>query len=324
MAMTCTHRAGFAAGLCLALAPTLWAQAPAPSSRPDARTGHAASATAQAAPVAQAAPATAVPPVVNPEAPGPDSEQVREQLRQQLDRVPPSVREVLRLEPSLLSNPDYLGPYPELGAYIARHPEIARNPAYYVGSPRDDDWTRDPARVAVGMWQDVMQGLFILTLFLVVTGVLAWLIRTLIDYRRWLRLSRVQTETHTKLLDRLTSNDDLIAYMQTAAGRRFLELAPISLDAASRPLGAPLNRILWSVQAGVVLALGGIGLLVISRRTVPEVAGPVMAIGILAIALGAGFAISAVVAWVLSKRLGLLDLRGQSSSVSPAESGVTR
>jgi len=49
-----------------------------------------------------------------------------------------------------------------------------------------------------------------------------------------------------------------------------------------------------------------------------------MAIGTLAIALGAGFAISALVAWVLSKRLGLLDPRGPSSSVSPAESSVTR
>jgi hypothetical protein len=174
------------------------------------------------------------------------------------------------------------------------------------------------------MWQDVMQGAFILSIFLIFIGVLAWLIRTLIDYRRWLRLSRVQTETHTKLLDRLTSNDDLLAYMQSTAGRRFLELAPISLDAASRPLGAPLNRILWSVQAGVVLALGGIGLLVVSRRTVPEVAGPVMAVGILAIAVGAGFAVSAVVAWLLSRRLGLLEPRPQGTPEAQAESGVTR
>jgi hypothetical protein len=248
---------------------------------------------------------------------------VRDQLRQVLDRVPPSVRDVLRLEPSLMTNPDYLAPYPELGGYIARHPEIARNPAFYVGTPHQDDWNRDPARAALNMWQDAMQGLFILTLFGVVVGVLTWLIRTLIDYRRWLRLSRVQNETHSKLLDRLTSNEDLLAYMQTAAGRRFLELAPISLDAASRPLGAPLNRILWSVQAGVVLALAGVGFLVISSRTVPEVSGPVMAVAILAIALGAGFVISAVVAWILSKRLGLLEPRGHAVE-SAIDSSVTR
>jgi hypothetical protein len=231
---------------------------------------------------------------------------------------------VLRLDPGLLTSGDYLAPYPELAAFVARHPEIARSPSFYVGSPQDHDWSRDPARVAVGMWQDVMQGVFILGIFLVIISVFAWLIRTLIDYRRWLRLSRVQTETHTKLLDRLTSNEDLLAYMQTSAGRRFLELAPISLDSASRPLGAPLNRILWSVQAGVVLALGGIGMFLISRRSVPEVAGPVMAIGILAIAIGAGFVVSALVAWFISKRLGLLEPRPQGPADTPLESGVTR
>jgi hypothetical protein len=255
--------------------------------------------------------------------PAPDAERVRESMRQVLDRVPPSVRQVLQLEPSLLGSAEYLAPYPELAAFIARHPEVIRNPAFYVGTPHDNDWSRDPARVAVSMWTDVMQGLFILTLFLIVTGIFTWLIRTFIDYRRWLRLSKVQNDTHTKLLDRLTNNEDLIAYMQTTAGRRFLELAPISLDAASRPLGAPLNRILWSVQAGVVLALGGIGMVIISHRTVPEVSGPVMAVGILAIAIGAGFAVSAVVAWVLSKRLGLLDPKASPDNV-PAESGVTR
>ncbi len=65
---------------------------------------------------------------------------------------------------------------------------------------------------------------------------LTWLIRTFIDYRRWLRLTRIQTDAHTKLLDRLTSNEDLMAYIQSPSGRRFLESAPIALDggAASR------------------------------------------------------------------------------------------
>ena len=154
-----------------------------------------------------------------------------------------------------------------------------------------------------------MQGLMILTVLLLVTSVLVWLVRTVVDYRRWIRLTRVQTETHTKLLDRLTSQDDLLAYMQTPAGRRFLESAPIALDPASRPLGAPLNRVLLSVQAGIVLALGGVGLLFISRRAIPEIEQGLSAIGTLALALGAGFIISAAIAYFLSNRLGLFDQR---------------
>jgi hypothetical protein len=316
MRKTCFDHARFATAVLLMLGPSsMWAQTPA--SRAEVRPP-----VQQAA---QAQPGAASQPLGDPDMPPADAGRVRDQLREVLDRVPPSVREVLRLDPNLMTSADYLTPYPELAGFLARHPEIARSPSFYVGSPHDQDWTRDPARVAAGMWQDVMQGLFIMSLFLTIIGVLAWLIRTLIDYRRWLRLSRVQTETHTKLLDRITSNEDLMAYMQTPAGRRFLELAPISLDSANRPLGAPLNRILWSVQAGVVLALGGIGMLIISRRTVPEVAGPVMAIGILAVAIGAGFAVSAVAAWMLSKRLGLLEPRPQNAAVDPTvESGVTR
>ena len=97
--------------------------------------------------------------------------------------------------------------------------------------------------------------------------------------------------------------------MQTPAGRRFLESAPIALDPASRPLGAPFSRVLWSVQAGVVLALGGVGLLFISRRAIPDIAQGLSAIGVLALALGAGFILSAAIAYLLSSRLGLFDQR---------------
>ena len=41
----------------------------------------------------------------------------------------------------------------------------------------------------------------------------------LVDHRRWLRQSKVQTEVHTKLLDRFTSNDDLLG-LHPIAGRQ--------------------------------------------------------------------------------------------------------
>ena len=53
------------------------------------------------------------------------------------------------------------------------------------------------------MWQRMMAGLVAFMVFIIVTATLAWLIKTLIDYRRWHRLSKVQAEVHTKLLDRL-------------------------------------------------------------------------------------------------------------------------
>ena len=72
----------------------------------------------------------------------------------------------------------------------------------------------------------------------------------IVTSRRWNKLSKVQYEVHSKLLDRFTSNEDLLAYMQTPAGRRFLESAPIRCPTSRDRCGAPFSRILWSVQAG--------------------------------------------------------------------------
>lgn len=238
-----------------------------------------------------------------------NADETRERLRQVLDQYPPSLREVLRLDPSLLSNANYLAPYPRLAAFLNQHPEVAHNPTYFVGEPDAGRWNPpNPGRETREMWRDMMAGLAMLTVFGTVTCVLVWLLRTLIDYRRWLRVSKVQTEVHSKLLDRFSSGEDLAAYLQSSAGRKFLESAPIPLEPAGpRSFGAPLGRILWSVQAGLVLALGGAGLQYVSAGIVDEAKEPIHALGVLALMFGIGFVLSAVVAYVLSQRLGLLQ-----------------
>jgi hypothetical protein len=252
-----------------------------------------------------------------------DAENLRQQLQEILRRHPPSLVLVLRLDPTLLTNADYLAPYPELATFLAQQPEVAHNPAYYVGTP-DSPWERNARTEMVRVWENVAQGLMIVFVFSTITGVIVWFVRTLVEHRRWLRLTRVHTETHTKLLDRLTTQEDLLAYMQTPAGRRFLEAAPISVETApTRPLGAPFSRVLWSAQAGVVFATVGAGLLLVSRRAIPEVASGLWGIGILVVALGVGFAVSAGVAYFLSHRLGLLSLRAEA--LDPMiESGLPR
>ncbi len=145
-----------------------------------------------------------------------------------------------------------------------------------------------------------------------------WLIRTVVEQRRWYRTSKVHTEVHNKLLDRFTTNEDLMTYIQTDAGRRFLESAPLSIEAAPRQVGAPFSRILWSLQVGIVLATGAFGLLFVSGRVIQEIAQPIFAFGVLALTVGVGFIVSAAASLVLSRRLGLFDpataTRGPSDS----------
>jgi hypothetical protein len=238
-------------------------------------------------------------------------------LYQVLQQYPPTLGQVLRLDPTLLTNQAYLEPYPALAAFLDEHPEIAHNPGVFLGQVRDyglHDQSTDPKMATIRMMEDTLAGLAVLTGFLMVLGTIAWLLRTVIEHRRWLRVSKTHADTHSKLLDRLTSNEDLLAYMQSTAGRRFLEAAPIPLGAGPRSLSAPVGRILWSVQAGCVLAFAGGGLMYASRRfgidpSFASIELPVFLMGATAFAIGVGFVVSAVIAYVLSRRLGLVAVR---------------
>ena len=93
----------------------------------------------QARPSAQARPAEAQPPAPSPVLfDGADAQQTREELRQVLRGYPPSVGQVLRLDPSLAAREDYLTPYPALAAFLGQHPEVAHNPAFFFGQTQFD------------------------------------------------------------------------------------------------------------------------------------------------------------------------------------------
>ena len=223
-----------------------------------------------------------------------------------LDKYPPAVGLILKLDPTLFHNQAYMANYPALSAFIARHPEVPQNARFYlqnVYTPSE----APPKTPSERIWDDIAGGIAVFAMFLLVTGVLTWLIRTVIDYRRWSRLSKVQAEVHNKLMDRFTSNEELLAYVQTPSGKRFLESAPIPLSEPQKSLGAPVSRVLWSIQIGVVLAVCGIGLLFVSFGLEKELAQAVFSLAILAIFIGLGFVASAVMAYVVSRKLGLWD-----------------
>jgi hypothetical protein len=237
----------------------------------------------------------------------PDAERTKEELARLLEHYPPALRHVLSLDPSLAGNQSYMAPYPGLVSFLSTHPEIARNPSFYFGEAAFQRANPDPGERAMEMWRDVLAGLAALTAFGMGIGLVIWLIRSLVDFKRWSRLAKVQTDAHTKILDRFTANDDLLAYVQSPAGSKFLQSSPIMLDAGSRSMGAPLSRILWSVQGGVVLIAGGIGLQAVSTRVADPSSQPLHALGVLGIALGLGFLVSAIISFVISQRLGLIE-----------------
>jgi hypothetical protein len=241
---------------------------------------------------------------------GVSADETRRDLEEMLKQYPPTLPRILRLDPSLLASPEYLKPYPALQAFLAQHPEVVHNPGYffagYDGNYGDLRMRATPQERAVEIWRNAIEGFMIGVLILGIASGVLWLIKTLIEHRRWSRLSKIQTDVHNKLLDRFTANEDLLAYIQTPAGRRFLESAPIPVD-SPRAIGAPLGRILWSAQAGAVFTVLGAGLFLVSRNALEEVAAPLGAFGVVIVALGLGFLASAFLAYVLTRRFGLLN-----------------
>jgi hypothetical protein len=154
---------------------------------------------------------------------------------------------------------------------------------------------------------EILDALGIFLGFGMAIWLLTWLIRTFMDYRRWTRLAKVQSEVHAKLMDRFTANEDLLAYIQSPAGSKFLESSPIALDSGPRSVAAPMGRILWSLQAGIVILAAGLGLYFVSAHVPRDVEQAMHVLGALGIALGFGFVLSAGVSYLLSRKLGLIE-----------------
>jgi hypothetical protein len=225
-------------------------------------------------------------------------------------QLPPAVRGVLQYDSTLIDHPGYLDPYPSLQAFLKRHPEISRNPTYFFGEPAD--YRRGPS--ALEAFAAILAGTGLFIAFMTLLVLVGSVASQVVDYRRWVRQTRMQIDVHTKILDRMQSNEDLLAYVQTPAGRNFLEFSPAGPRPESRLTGAPLGRILWSVQAGVVLATLGIGLRYAQWRVPEEIMPAFTVLAVIVMSLGLGAVISAAVAYFLSSRLGLLPSRRQETN----------
>lgn len=144
--------------------------------------------------------------------------------------------------------------------------------------------------------------------FIGVTLALLWILRTFLDNRRWNKMVKVQTETHAKLLDRFASSQEMLAYVQSDAGKKFLEM-PIFESQRRQVSSLPFSRILWSVQIGIIAAVLGIGFLFLRGKVSSDADMGFQVFGTLVLTLGIGFIVSGGVSYLLAKHFGLLEQR---------------
>jgi hypothetical protein len=248
-------------------------------------------------------------------------------------RLSPTLTTVVSHDPSLLSNTEYVAHNnPQLATFLTAHPEVARNPEFYLFSHlKHEDGQPDEA-LQREVWPDVYRSqgqptsferiwsdlIPLLAFVCGLTGIFL-LARMFVENRRWSRIFKLQSEVHGRLIDKFTSNQELGAYMDTEAGRKFLEAAPIPVGIeADRRMPSAVARILTPLQAGIVMVLLGIGLLSL-RHAGPDMDTPMLVFGTVVLMPGIGFIISAGVSWLLAAKLGLMpaDPAAQSRLDSP-------
>ncbi len=134
-----------------------------------------------------------------------------------------------------------------------------------------------------------------------VPGMVVLLFWTVFSTIRRFKIAKTQAQVQMKLLEKFSSGQDLLAYLNSEAGKRFLETTAIEQVRAN-----PIGRILTSVQVGVILAVAGVALFFMGRQF-PDAVRGFVAFGTLALALGVGFLLSAGVSYRLSKSFGLLE-----------------
>lgn len=247
-------------------------------------------------------------------------------------RLSPTLTTVISHDPSLLSNQEYVTRNnPQLAAFLAAHPDVARNPEFYLFSHLKRDPGQPDEALERAVWPDVYRvqerpSAFeqiwsdFVPLLAFAVGIIAIILlaRMFVENRRWSRIFKMQSDVHGRLIEKFTSNQELASYMETEAGKKFLEAAPIPVALAEgRRMPSAVARILTPLQAGIVMVLLGIGLLQL-RHAGPGMETPMLFFGTVVLMPGIGFIISAGVSWLLAARLGLLpDSRNDSPAVSP-------
>jgi len=247
---------------------------------------------------------------------------LQDQLLQEL-RVSPTLAEVVARDPSLLSNADYVNRNnPQLARFLQAHPEIAQNPDFYLFNnlhPEHEEpaqtlerklWPHTSEPGSSGVDRELVNDGIPFLVFVCILGALLWLTHVLLENRRWGRIFQLQTDVHGRLIERFGTSQEVLTYMSTDAGKRFLEATPIAVGFERQPpVPSPVARVLTPLQIGIVMTLLGVGLLSL-RHSVTDGAIALLVIGTVVLMPGLGFIISAGITWVLARHLGLMPESG--------------
>lgn len=135
--------------------------------------------------------------------------------------------------------------------------------------------------------------------FISVPAMFGWIAWTIFSTIRRYKIAKLQADVQARLLEKVSSSQDLLAYAQTEAGREML--ASLKVERHS-----PHTRIIGALQTSIVMIALGAAFLFLRGRVSGTEEG-FLIFGTLATMLGIGFGLSAVASYYMSKSFGLLN-----------------
>jgi hypothetical protein len=236
-------------------------------------------------------------------------------------RLSPVLTSVAARDPSILADQAYVERNnPELAAFMAAHPDIAKNPDFYLFDQLKDGGDDREQALERAIWPDMVprpdhhssaadlaDKMIPMVIVITIFTALVLIVRFFVESRRWSRTFKMQSEVHARLIDKFSSSQELAAYMETEAGKRFLEAAPISTGASVGPyVPNVVARVLTPLQIGLVMVLLGIGFLLLRHVGDQDTAESMLITGTVMLMPGIGFILSAGATWAVAHRLGLM------------------
>lgn len=242
-----------------------------------------------------------------------DPEAVRSELVELL-QLSPKLTAAVGADPSLLADEAYVSRNnPELAEFLRNHPEVVRNPEFYLFLPpavlgvggRPIRGFQGFGSSANGGWD--ARDIVLFLVFVLILVALVWIFRLVLENVKWNRFSKMQNDLYSKLLDKCGTNEELLASFRIGSGKQVVDLSAIE-----PPTTSPLTRVFLPLQFGIVLTLAGGGFLALrpSLASTEHDARIFLGLGTLALTLGLGLMISAAASYLLARHLGLLPKPG--------------
>ena len=148
------------------------------------------------------------------------------------------------------------------------------------------------------------QNFAVMLVFLAALATAGWVMHVVADTNKRQRRMKAQAELHGRLLDKFSSAQEVIAFLETPGGAHFV-------DSFSSDREEPTSGVLRSTHRGIVLVVVAIGCLGLTRAYGWD-NNPLLVVGVILLCLGIGFLISAAVSHRLSRTLDLARRTGNT------------